>query len=321
MIYIYAPARYASGGPELAHQLGYQLKQLGLPVCMAYYARGLWQYPYYRMRPVHENYKKYELPVCVHPKTTSDDVVVVPESVFWKVSDHVGSKCYLWWMSVDNYYACGKMPLCRVESIGRKKFDIMDASLTHLVQSEYAREFLLGQGVPKERVYRLSDYLREDFVEGAGQFRGRKKKQILYNPQKGMEYTQKLMEAAPDLTWVPLQGYTPQELSKVMGESMLYIDFGNHPGKDRMPRETVLSGCCLLTGRRGAAGNRVDIPIDEEFKYADTWENIPAIIEKVRDILNHYENYTRRFDAYRKVISGEKATFCKDVNQIFGNGK
>jgi len=41
----------------------------------------------------------------------------------------------------------------------------------------------------------------------------------------------------------------------------LYVDFGKHPGKDRMPREAAVHGCCIITGRRGAAGNPFDIPI------------------------------------------------------------
>lgn len=36
--------------------------------------------------------------------------------------------------------------------------------------------------------------------------------------------------------------------------------FRQPPGKDRMPREAAMPGCCVITGKRGAAANPFDIP-------------------------------------------------------------
>ena len=46
---------------------------------------------------------------------------------------------------------------------------------------------------------------------------------------------------------------TPEQVVDLMSESKVYIDFGNHPGKDRIPREAVINGCCVITGVRGSA--------------------------------------------------------------------
>lgn len=58
---------------------------------------------------------------------------------------------------------------------------------------------------------------------------------------------------AQDLRWVPLIGMTTEEMRSCMSKSKVYIDFGNHPGKDRIPREAAISGCIVITGKRGAA--------------------------------------------------------------------
>ena len=51
-----------------------------------------------------------------------------------------------------------------------------------------------------------------------------------------------------------------------MMESKVYIDFGNHLGKDRIPRE-VASGCCIITGKTGADKYKEDVYIGEKFKF------------------------------------------------------
>ncbi len=38
-----------------------------------------------------------------------------------------------------------------------------------------------------------------------------------------------------------------------MRKAKLYIDFGYHPGKERMPREACLLDCCLIIGKDGSA--------------------------------------------------------------------
>lgn len=51
-----------------------------------------------------------------------------------------------------------------------------------------------------------------------------------------------------------------------MDESMIYIDFGEHPGKDRIPREAAMRDLIVITGRDGAAVNDVDVSIPKKYK-------------------------------------------------------
>ena len=59
---------------------------------------------------------------------------------------------------------------------------------------------------------------------------------------------------------------TEREVEDCLSQAKVYIDFGGHPGKDRIPREAALCGCCVVTGRRGAAGNDVEVPINQSYK-------------------------------------------------------
>lgn len=55
-----------------------------------------------------------------------------------------------------------------------------------------------------------------------------------------------------------------------MSKSKVYIDFGNHPGKDRIPREAAISGCIVITGKRGAAAFAEDVCIPETYKFDES---------------------------------------------------
>ena len=66
--------------------------------------------------------------------------------------------------------------------------------------------------------------------------------------------------------FIPIQGMSSIEVANLLESAKIYIDFGNHPGKDRLPREAVLSGCCIITNSKGSAKNSVDICISKKYK-------------------------------------------------------
>jgi len=100
-------------------------------------------------------------------------------------------------------------------------------------------------------------------------------------------------------------------------KSKLYIDFGNHPGKDRFPREAVASGCCIITGKKGAARNEIDIPIKDCYKFNDIQSEIPEIVKKINYIMSNYNSCICDFNSYKEIIKMEKEIFNSDVESIF----
>ena len=88
---------------------------------------------------------------------------------------------------------------------------------------------------------------------------------------------------------------------------------------DRIPREAAISGCCVITGRKGAAAYHEDVPILEKYKFDDNAENVHyEVIAKIRDIFDNYEQYTLDFDDYIEFIKNQKNKFKLDVRNIFG---
>ena len=101
----------------------------------------------------------------------------------------------------------------------------------------------------------------------------------------------------------------------------MYIDFGNHPGKDRFPREAAMCGCCVITGKRGSARYFEDVPVADEFKFDENNKSLEKIISKIRCCLDDYENQVIKFEKYRDMIKGEYDVFQKDVKKIFIDGE
>ena len=144
-----------------------------------------------------------------------------------------------------------------------------------------------------------------------------KKNQILYNPKKGIEFTQKIMGSSDNLNWIPIENMTTEEVRDLLSESKVYIDFGNHPGKDRFPREAAISGCCIITGKLGSANYFEDIPIPDEYKFESKDENISKILSKIKECLEEYEKKQEDFLGYKKFIEKEYSVFRDDVRELF----
>lgn len=115
-----------------------------------------------------------------------------------------------------------------------------------------------------------------------------------------------------DIKWMPLAGYTPTEMAELMCQAKLYVDFGHHPGKDRIPREAAICGCCILTNRMGSAAYREDVGIPECYKIEETG-NISLVLDKIYDLVDYYEERKEEYSGYKAIITGEKEGFMKDL--------
>ena len=183
-------------------------------------------------------------------------------------------------------------------------------------QAEYIQHFLVDAGF--KEMFPLKDYINTDH---GGKYNTKSKEDIiLYNPRKGAEFTKQLIALAPDLKWVPLQGFSRAQLIEVMQKAKLYIDFGNHPGKDRLPRECVMNGCCVITGMRGSARFFEDVPILNTYKFDERSARKEDIILCIRSVLTHYEEADKDFVFYRNRIKEEKEEFEGQIRQVFQIG-
>ena len=292
-IYVGCLASKHTGGLTLAHQLCCELRNLGYEAYMYYYY-GLIQK---RTYPVNEHYVKFGLPFVYRIDDEKDNVVIAPETNVEMLRHLKYAKKVIWWMSVDNYFLTQHTLKGEIINVfGLRRYRIDQPDIYHLAQSYYAMDFLRGKVDDSHLMY-LSDYLDDEFMASVHDRPIlQKTDKVLYNPSKGFEFTKKIMDSSPDLEWFPLKSLSPAQMREVLETSKVYIDFGNHPGKDRIPREAAISGCCVITGKRGAARFYQDVPIPEEYKFDDDTESIPAIVRQIKSCISDYGNNFHYFD-------------------------
>lgn len=188
--------------------------------------------------------------------------------------------------------------------------------MIHFSQTQHATDYLKQCGIEPVP---LIDSINEDFLnDNHLEFANTKQDIILYNPNKGKKVTEKLIAANPQWQFVPLKGLNREQLSEQLYAAKLYIDFGHHPGRDRMPREAAMHGCCLITGVLGSAGNEIDLPILKRYKLdSSAPEFVAEFSQLARDILANFAAHYRAFDNYRDYLKNEPKVFRQQISDYF----
>lgn len=329
-IYVLCPIGLKTGGPELLHQLVYQINKIfGKRNAVIAYTGD-----FQNNKPVKE-YEKYIGKEWINADEIKDEeknIVIFPETSLslWNKYKYVTK--YIWWLSVDNYlvtssfkYNLKNWGFLRTivhfmkGNIKNYSKQINSADL-NLCQSYYAESFLRNKSIPDSKIVYLSDYINDLYVRNSDVAQKMSKNDIiLYNPKKGLKFTQRLIQSSKSKKWkwIPLINLTNEEVKRYLEHSKVYIDFGNHPGKDRFPREAAILGCCVLTDKKGAANYYNDVPIKDKYKFEDVEENIPKITQTIDYCINNYNDAILDFKNYRDYIKGEKLSFIDDVTKIF----
>jgi len=345
IIYILAPSRTSTGGPECLHQLGYYLKKIFSlkNVNMVYL-------PLNDSRPVHKDYKHYNMKFKNYIDDNENNILIIPEmygmlkfSLNFKKITKV-----IWWLSIDNYFAFKfnaeypkllrsliKIPLKLVSIFNnltnfrfgiltyhdylkifykminiRKQKEIKQASF-HLAQSFYAYSFLKKY---LKNVKPLYDYQNPEKLKNVST-NGKKNNLICYSHKSNIFLN--LIESKSNIKFIKLKNFSSKDIIKTLKKTKIYMDFGYHPGKDRMPREAVLFDNCIISNLKGSAENNNDIPINKEFKFNEKFINIKNIIKKIDQILSNHKKEFKKFKKYKKQVLNEEKKFRAQILQIF----
>lgn len=305
-VYILAPANRTSGGPELAHQLCFAINRLtDIRAEMCYVDV---KAPFDKALAVDaeapEPYKIYKTThvTDVNVMCQEDAVVVFPEGLTLSMPYVEKAKKVLWWMSVDNY----------IKSTEETNLSyINDNVCFHLYQSYYSIDYV-NKKLDAPRGMYLSDYIND--AHGKFIYPAQLREDIaLYNPAKGYEEIKPLIEKASWLKWIPLVNLDLEHMILMMEAGKIYVDFGNHPGKDRIPREAAANGCCVITNKKGSAAFVKDVPIPDEYKFDCPAEQLDQIDALLKDICGDFEKHQNKFQNYRQIIASEKKSFEEDT--------
>ena len=299
-IYIYTPQGFETGGIELLHQLCHELNNYEDINAYIWYSDPNKAY-------IPSVYVEYGNEFRVTDLPPKGSVLIFPEA--WakllngkKYEDYIK---VLYWESVYWYEYW----------IPQDLYMKFPEGTIHMVQSWYAYWWLQGKYI--ESIY-VTDYLNDEYM--TADLSKPRKRQIVYNPKKGLEVTKRIMAELPDEKFIPIENMTVAEIKSLMEESMLYIDFGNHPGKDRIPREAAMCGCCVITNREGSAAYYEDVSIPEPYRnyvaLSDYVNFFAFVADRIRYVLNNYDLCVNDFDVYRENIRREKTQFKEGVIKL-----
>lgn len=321
-ILVTCPGNAMTAGPEAIHQLVADLIRLGQPAAVVYF-------PFDRKFETAGPYRKYGVPVADY-RDCAGEMIVFPEIVTTYALKVRHADAAIWWMSVNNFTCVryghpwrDKIRYFKYTLKGLRPWGGISAlkHLRHFAQSDYALKFLADNSIKADMlsdaipVYTTPEYLKN---LAAKLPQAPRNNRILYNPHKGAAITQRLKAAFPEWEFMPLVGYDRQQLANIFMSSKLYMDFGHHPGKDRLPREAAIHGCCVITGLNGSAGNAIDVPIPPEYKLdAKEAGFIDRFGERVRKLFEDFEICAKTFEPYRQVIAREQDEFDRQIRQAF----
>lgn len=305
-VYVLAPIGCKTGGPELLHQLVYILIKNSVCAKIVYPSDNLSE----TIVPEFQKYVSENVVRIEDVEDSEENVIVLPEVWSKYITKFRHARKYFWWMSVDNFIT--SIQTGDVENV-LKYADL------HLYQSEYARLFLKKLHIGDEQMCSLSDYINDDYVlYSEEEIRKNNREDIIvYNPKKGIVYTDRIISSMGGYHFVPISNMNNDEVRCLLSKSKVYIDFGKHPGKDRIPREAAIMGCCVITGRRGSADNDIDIRIDGSYKFDQDTVTIEDIVEKIKYCLENYESCIQDFEEYRTMIRAEKGEFERCAREVF----
>ena len=308
-IQIVCPANAVTGGPESLHNLVAVLQSLGEDASIVYY-------PFNIRAKTPDVYRHYGVAVDAFDDSRST-LVILPEIYYSLLRNIKNAKTAIWWLSLDNflerkYHNWRDKVRYFIKIIKRERplFGVKGIRCNfHLSKSYYDENYLNRRGI---KTFRLAGPI-SNFYLNAAQARvhhnAGRKPEILYNSKKGTRATDILRKNLHELNFKSLGGMSEGELAAIYGEGMLYVDFGHHPGRERMPREAAVMGCCVVTGRLGSAGNEFDIPIPPNFKIDQFHENFVRDFREISDrIFSDFPSQSKLFDSYRNEILKEPIT-------------
>jgi hypothetical protein len=312
-----------TGGPEAIHQLSQAINSLGGAACLAYTGGkstatlvndGQQIKLICSLDPDSLPLKIYEK---YAPRTISEmplggnNLFIFPEIHAATARGLSGFRRAIWWLSVDN----ASLVDPRLDYQNYRDYIFGDPTLMHFYQSDYARDFLVKNRA--RQVYPLFDYTDELFLEPLGSPAAPRKRQIAFFPRKGVELAAELRATAPNLPFVPIENMTKAQVRETLRTSALYIDFGHHPGKDRIPREAAASGAIVLLHDKGAGSLFADHPLDRDYLFTLADIRDGSLLARVNEILDNYDAHFARQRYYRHRIRLEKEEFLQQVKTFF----
>lgn len=323
-IQILIPGGGFYGGIESLHQLAHLINKIKYPVSVVYVPK----YQNFSKTNfiLNKNLKNYKIRIKNKIIDNKNVLVIVPETFTGYLSKIYNAKKCIYWLSIDNYLFKKKKDASIlnifINFISSIKFLSKYLSLDlYLPQLTYDR-------IKRDKIFNLCqsryafDYLKKnnmknlnmiiDYIPIRNFKKYKKKIDIILNSNKGYQFNELFKKQYNNILNIQyLKNLNLVQTQKVIAKSKLFIDFGNHPGRDRIPRETVIQKTNLFVMNRGSANYYQDVPISKYYKF-DNYNDLTSF--KIIKSLLLNKNFIHK--NYRKKIYNDKKLMLHQIKRF-----
>lgn len=272
-IYVYINSEVKTGGPRALLQLASCLNAIGENVTLIL-----------KSEEAHRCYESWikELFQNKSPKiiyeTILQDIrnacIVIPETQMLQTIDSLDKSVniVLYMLSVDNsdsllsFDKYGLRMLFLTMKRLKKNFRTLQEDRTKvsriklvLTQSHYA-DNVIGKRfqIPYFFIGDKTDFSFQNNCARDSQRSEYRVPKICYNASKGKFFSFIARACNRSIDWKPIQNMDHDQVMELIKSCDYYCDFGSQPGKDRLPRESILCGTLPIILNRGAGQNYSD---------------------------------------------------------------
>ena len=339
--YVICPADLITGGPDALHQMVYYLNKIGYNAQIAYCNAKA------EVVQIPAPYKIYvNSYVSLSEIEDLENTIIICPEMFVRLTKRFKlAHIYVWWLSVDNNLKRRSLinKICYLSLLpfrfllhtkqylknGKKiiasrlldkpyNFKKERENVDHLCASYYAYDYVSKRS--SKNVNLCIEPISLSFLNGFVEWSGDSQREdiVLYNPKKSGKQIELLAKYDNTINFVPLKGYDQKGLLNMYKKAKLFVDFGPFPGAERMPKEAVLFGCTIITGKRGASAFYNDVPIPNEYKFDSVEDQKDLICHKIKYCLSNYSAIIADFDAYKNTVLNLESNFIQSIQNIFG---
>lgn len=332
-IYVLCPENKVTGGTEAMHQMVYYLRLINCNAYLIYYDIN-YNYKNSKTPDRYLQYIKEDSWVINNSNIidSSENCLITSEfatALLWKYKNI--SKI-VWWLSVK-FYDGGVFHL--KNSIKHWiKLTIMDRhiykfkeyhnpyplkNVINLCASQYAYDYVTKK--LKYPAAKCIEPISLDFLK-KGSYRNPqdRKSIVVYNPAKPSKLMETLLKRNK-LNYIPLQNMNPDQIANLFRKVKLYIDFGEFPGPERIPKEAVYNGANILVVSRNASKNDFDINIPLKYKINENkTKDIKYIENEIIENINNYETNFSDFETFKLQIENLEVNFISSLRSVFLKG-
>ncbi len=256
------------------------------------------------------------LKVLKAPTVTEIDTnahFIVPEGMPDLATQLLRSGCknvYIWWLSVDNF------PLDRLKTL--ETLALMK-DCRHLCQSVYAKNFVLENGASETMM--LSDVTDVGEIAHTPDLKDRKF-DIAYLPAKAAGAENAVKKLSEKFNVVALQNMSRLDIQQTLLNTKIFLDFGHHPGKDRVPREAALCGAVPVVRKAGAATVWEDVPLPDELLIdTEVFLEEDRLQDRLSEIMSALDHSKFDLEDYKARIRKEGAQFDAELMSLITQTK